>query len=447
MIIALYCLCITNGAALLSMELPPKKTRPTDSQLATAAWYYSNVLDEKRGQKLSDKDVDTAIITACNMAKITLYDGIADDLAQQCASWPDIVSAVHTLDPKQIFIPFKKPYSVAHETGTVVIDAESTPKQTQEMISQYLTPSLVLKDPYNNKKKYDLAGDYWIWDKANRPQISPNGRYFLGLRYSEKEYSLADLVSLKETAIPRNALLGLCLTNSHLYAVTATKFYKSDLPITQSSPFKENPFYTYTKPVLKSDAEPIIHASSDGAVCIVQGENKTAWIHRKIDTTFFTEEITLPNSAGSYSFIPVSPDCIIGINRNSWYDAGKKHVIGHRPDGLPYGHDTLILKEFAHSSAGCGAVSPDGKLLAIESLQGDLAIFELKKDTVPTLFLTLKNIGSLISWNNTIGQPIVCYGSKKDGTRGSGIILIYPSAGCYALDRYKSITLRTPPNQ
>jgi len=442
MIIALYLAVVIHNGALFGMELPENPpiqnaSKPTDDQVATAAWTYNLSLINHKQNTFSDDDITTMVTRACATAKFSTYDGIADDLASKYAHWSDIISAVHTVNPKQILIPQKKPYNMAPEVGIAIVDSS-------EKITHYFPSFLALQQIHSKKNDYTLPGKYWPWNKASRPIISPNGKFCAALCYSEKEYAVIDLASRKETLLPSATVLGLCLTNSFLYAVTDTGFHEKPLPLTESPVFSQKALYTYKKPVSKSQNQHLISASSDETAFVVHSDEKMAWFHRKIEGIFFTEEVALSHHASAYFFIAVSRDCIIGINRNAWYNQANQHFIGYRPEDQPYDHDGLITRSFKHQSVGSGAVSPDKKLLALESLEGNIALFVLQKNALPTLSFTIKNAGSLLCWANTLGQPIICYGSQKNKKKSKGIILLYPCAGYYTLERYKTISLRTP---
>lgn len=423
-----------SSTALSCMELTSNAFKPTDSDLAVAAWTYSVALAGKKTAKLSDDDIRDMVANACTTAKISVYDGIIDDLAQKYGSWATIIESREKFDPTLVFMPYKKPYAIAPEASTLIIDSSRDPKNP---LKTYLGHTIL----YNEKAEKRIAEPYWVWNKSDQPYISPNGRIIAGLCYSEKEYRLIDTESQKMVLIPRKNISGLCLTNSALYLIANGSLYEKLHPITDETLGKE--VFSYKESIARSPDRPIIRASLDGGTLVTSSDSKTIWVHRKIDGLFFTETITVPHLAQAYYFIPVSHECIIGINRNAWGSSPleNQHIIGYRPDGQPYDLDTLKIEKFTHKALASGAVSPDGKILALEVPDNGVALFSLIKGCTPQLFCTIQHIGSLIGWSNTLGQPIVCYGSKKDSKkRNAGLILIYPFITYHALARYKAIT-------
>lgn len=357
------------------------------------------------------------------------------DNQQEFINWKGLLQGIHKISPTLIRMKYRKPYDIAKETGQCIIeDTQSSKNQKLLSCATYLAYTTL------QRTKISLPHSYWVWHKNQQPRISPNGRYIAALCYSEKEYALIDTATNKIVSVPRIKNMHICLTNTGLYSATANGFFEEMYPIKKSS--FDTPIYTYPEPLLDSFYLPTITASTDGVAWAVASSGKNLYMHRKIGTTFFTDTVTLPENAGNYQIIVASQQCIVGINRNASSPLqSHPHCIGQRTESALYGEDPLEITEFSYPSALSGAVSPDGAILALGLIDESLALFSLKKERTPQLLFTIRHVGSLISWNSTLGHPIICYGkqSKKE-KRGNGITYIYPYSIRYIFGKHSSST-------
>ena len=296
----------------------------------------------------------------------------------------------------------------------------------------------------------------WTWDDAQKPQLSPNGRWLLILNENEKNLELYDLTCEKKQSFmlqtqSQSGIKHFCFSENRIFMRDAKEIVMYE-PNDQGGLWDKTICQLYESHIFPHIAkQPALIALDDNTLVLFGGQKdsttptKVLWILRpSMGPRWTCSIIELPLSASYYQLHGHKNGTVVAINRDSSSSSvptGHEHLVIDA-------HKKVIVGRFSHMSMGNGALSPCGSFVALEDdIEGvynradTVSIFSIQNPTKIQKIHTILNAESIIGWPAYIGSPIICSTKrveKHDGEMGAipGIISVYPNRVAAILGRF-----------
>lgn len=297
----------------------------------------------------------------------------------------------------------------------------------------------------------------WTWDDAQKPQLSPNGRWLLILNENEKNLELYDLTCEKKQSFilqtqAQSGIKHFCFSENRVFMRDAKEIVMYEPNDQGGLKNSKNICQLYESHVFPHIAkQPALVALDDKTLVLFGGQKdsttptKVLWILRPSMGPRWTYwALELPLSASYYQLHGHKNGTVVAINRDSSSSSmptGREHFVIDA-------HNKLIVGKFSHMSMGNGALSPCGSFVALEDdIEGvhnradTVSIFSIQNPAKIQKVLTIANAESIIGWPAYIGSPIICSTKKVEKHNGekrttSGIISVYPNRVAAILGRF-----------